>query len=92
VPDVPTVAESGYPGFNVTLWLGFFTPKGTPPAVVKRLESELVQIAQSQDTKEQMMKQGLESHSIGAAGLGKLLKAEIENYKSVFKSAGIKMQ
>jgi tripartite-type tricarboxylate transporter receptor subunit TctC len=92
LPNVPTVAESGYPGFNVTLWLGFFTSKGTPAAVVKRLESELVAIADSAETKEQMIKQGLESHSAGSAELGKLMKAEIENYKSVFKSAGITMQ
>jgi len=92
LPDVPTVAESGFPGFDVTLWLGFFAPKGTPPAVVKRLESELVQVAQSSDMKEQMSRQGLEAHAAGAAELGKLVKTEIENYRKVFKSAGIKME
>jgi tripartite-type tricarboxylate transporter receptor subunit TctC len=44
-PDVPTIAESGYPGFDISLWLGFFAPKGTPAAVVKRLETELLAIA-----------------------------------------------
>lgn len=92
VPDVPTVAESGYPGFNVTLWLGFFAPAGTPPAVVKRLEAALVQIAQSPETKEQMTKQGLEAYSLNAADLAKLVKTEIENYKTVFKTAGIKLE
>ena len=92
LPDVPTVAESGYPGFDVTLWLGFFAPKGTPPAVIKRLESELTQIAQSADMKEQMGRQGLDAHSAGAADLGKLVKTEIANYKAVFKTAGIKME
>ncbi|MBI4204092.1 MAG: tripartite tricarboxylate transporter substrate binding protein [Betaproteobacteria bacterium] len=92
VSDVPTVAESGYPGFDVTLWLGFFTPKGTPGALVKRLEAALVQIAQSPETKEQMARQGLEAYSLGAADLAKLVKAEIENYKSVFKTAGIKLE
>jgi tripartite-type tricarboxylate transporter receptor subunit TctC len=92
LPNVPTVAESGYPGFNVALWLGFFAPHGTPPAILKRLESELVAVATAADTKEQMLKQGLEAHSLGAAELGKLLKAEIENYKTVFKSAGIKVE
>ncbi|HJQ64401.1 MAG TPA: tripartite tricarboxylate transporter substrate binding protein [Burkholderiales bacterium] len=92
VPDVPTVAESGYPGFNVTLWLGFFAPRGTPPAVIKRLESALVAVASSAETKEQMLKQGLEAHSAGSAELGKLLKSEIVNYQTVFKSAGIKVE
>lgn len=92
VSDVPTVAESGYPGFDVTLWLGFFTPKGTPGALVKRLEAALVQIAQSPETKEQMARQGLEAYSLGAADLAKLVKAEIENYRTVFKTAGIKLE
>lgn len=92
LPEVPTVAESGYPGFDVTLWLGFFAPKGTPPAVVKRLESELIKIAQSPEMKEQMARQGLDAYSAGSADLAKLVKTEIENYKSVFKSAGIKME
>lgn len=92
LPNVPTVAESGYPGFNVALWLGFFAPAGTPPAVMKRLETELVAIGTAADTKEQMLKQGLEAHSLGSAELGKLLKAEIQNYQTVFKSAGIKVE
>ena len=92
VPDVPTVAESGYPGFDMALWLGFFTPKGAPRAVLKRLETELMQIAQAADTKEQMSRQGLEARAAGSAELTKLLNVEIKNYKMVFKSAGIKMQ
>lgn len=91
-PEVPTVAESGYPGFDVTLWLGFFAPKGTPPAVIKRLESELIQIVQSPEMKELLTRQGVEPYSAGSANLGKLVKAEIENYESVFKTAGIKME
>lgn len=92
VPGVPTVAESGFPGFDMTLWLGFFAPKGTPAAVVKRLESELVKVAQLADVKAQMSRQGLEAHSASAAELGRLTKTEIENYKAVFKTAGIKME
>ena len=92
LPDVPTVAESGFPKFDVTLWLGFFAPRGTPAAIVKRLETELVQIAQSAEMQELMARQGLEAHSASAAELGRLVATEVENYKSVFKSAGIKMQ
>jgi tripartite-type tricarboxylate transporter receptor subunit TctC len=92
LPDVPTVAESGYPGFDVTLWLGFFAPRGTPPAVMKRLETELLHVVQSPDVKEQMTRQGLEPHSATSAELAKLVRAEIENYKTAFKTAGIKME
>ncbi len=92
LPEVPTVAESGYPGFDVTLWLGFFAPTGTPSTVTKRLESELTRIVQSPELKEMLMRQGVEPHSAGSAALGQLVKTEIENYKSVFKTAGIKME
>jgi tripartite-type tricarboxylate transporter receptor subunit TctC len=92
MPDVPTVAESGYPGFDIALWLGFFAPKGTPAPVVKRLESELLPIARSADLKDVMDKQGLEANAGSAADLAKLVKTEIETYKSVFKAANIKME
>ena len=92
LPDVPTVAESGFPKFDVTLWLGFFAPRGTPPPVLKRLETELVQIAQSAEMREMMSRQGLDANSGSAAELGRLVAIEIENYKTVFKQAGIKMQ
>lgn len=92
LPDVPTVAESGYPGFDMALWLGFFAPQGTPAAVVKRLESSLIGIVQSPETRELMTKQGVEPQSMSAADLAKLVKAEIQTYTSVFKTAGIKVQ
>ena len=59
---------------------------------MKRLEAELTQIASSPDMKEQMSRQGLEAHAAGAAELAKLVKADIANYKAVFKSAGIKIE
>jgi tripartite-type tricarboxylate transporter receptor subunit TctC len=89
---VPTVAESGYPGFDVSLWLGFFAPKGTPAAVIKRIEAELIKIVQSPEMKEQMSRQGVEAHSAGSEELGKLVRNEIDNYKTVFKTAGIKQE
>jgi tripartite-type tricarboxylate transporter receptor subunit TctC len=92
VPDVPTVAESGYPGFDIALWLGFFAPKGTPAPVVKRLESELLQLARSADLKDVRDKQGLEASAGSATELAKLVKSEIETYKAVFKAANIKME
>lgn len=91
-PEVPTVAESGFPGFDMTLWLGFFTPNGTPRPVLKRLESDLVAVATAPDTKEQMSRQGLQATSLGSAALGKLVRTEIENYKKVFKTAGVPVQ
>jgi tripartite-type tricarboxylate transporter receptor subunit TctC len=92
LPDVPTVAEAGYPGFDIALWLGFFAPKGTRAAITKRLEGELLQIARAPDLKDVMEKQGLEANAGSAAELARLVKTEIETYKTVFKAANIKME
>lgn len=92
LPEIPTVAESGFPGFDMALWLGFFAPAGTPSAVLKKLETALVQIGQSAEMKVLMTKQGVEPYSMGSADLAKLLKADIQNYQSVFKAAGIPVQ
>jgi len=91
-PDVPTIAESGYPGFDMALWLGFFAPKGTPAAVIKRLETELLAVARSEDLKSALEKQGLEPYALSAAELGALLKSDIGTYREVFKAAKIPVQ
>ena len=93
LPNVPTVAESGYPGFEASLWLGFFAPKGVPTPILKRLHSELVSIAQSPEMKDQFLKNGAESITNSSpAELTKLVAAEILKYKKVISAAGIKLQ
>lgn len=91
-PDVPTVAESGFPGYDMSLWLGFFAPRGTPPAIVKRLETELLNVARSPDLKVALEKQGLEAYPLGASELRDLLKSDIDTYRSVFAAAKIPVQ
>jgi len=91
LPDVPTVAESGFPGFEAGLWFGFFAPRGTPAPVVRRLHAELAKIVQSPEIKEQFDRQGLEPRGLGPAELGKLVKSEVEKFRNVVKTAGIKL-
>jgi tripartite-type tricarboxylate transporter receptor subunit TctC len=92
LPDVPTVAESGYPGFEVSLWLGFFAPKGTPAPILARLHSELVKIASSPDMKEQFERNGAEpATSASPADLTKLIRTEVDKYAKVIKAANIKL-
>ena len=91
-PDVPTVAESGYPGYDMALWLGFFAPKGTPPAVIKKLETELLAVARSPELKSALEKPGLAAYPLGASELGGVLKTDLETYKTVFKAAKIPVQ
>ncbi|HKU69753.1 MAG TPA: tripartite tricarboxylate transporter substrate binding protein [Burkholderiales bacterium] len=92
LPDVPTVAESGFPGFEVSLWLGFFAPKGTPAPIVNRLQDELVKIARSPEMKEQFERNGADPMTATPAELNKLMKTELDKYSKVIKQANIKMQ
>jgi len=92
LPDVPTVAESGFPGFEVSLWLGFFAPKGTPAPVLKKLYGELVAIAKSPDMKEPFERNGADPLTTTPAELSKLMKAELAKYSKVIKAANIKLQ
>jgi tripartite-type tricarboxylate transporter receptor subunit TctC len=92
LPDVPTVAESGFPGFEVSLWLGFFAPRGTPAPVVARLQDELVKIAKSPEMKEQFERNGADPVTATPAELNKLMKTELDKYSKVIKQANIKMQ
>jgi tripartite-type tricarboxylate transporter receptor subunit TctC len=92
LPNVPTVAESGYPGFEVSLWLGFFAPKDTPAAVANRLQGELTKIAQSQEMRDQFGKNGADPVTTTSAELTKLIRTETEKYTKVVKAAGIKPQ
>ena len=92
LPDVPSVAESGYPGFDASLWLGFFAPKGTPAPILKRLQTELTGIARSAEMKEQFERNGAEAVTTASAELTKLLKTEIDKYTKVIKAAGIKLE
>ena len=92
LPDVPTVAESGYPGFEVSLWLGFFAPRGTPIAIVNRLHSELVKIALSPEMKEQFERNGAEpATNVSSLDLERLVRSEIAKYSKVIKAANIKL-
>ena len=92
LPDVPTVAESGYPGFEVSLWLGFFAPKGTSGPVVKKLYGELTSIAKAPEMKEQFERNGADSLTTTPAELSKLMQVELAKYSKVIKAANIKLQ
>jgi tripartite-type tricarboxylate transporter receptor subunit TctC len=74
--DMPTVAESGYPGFDVSSWVGMLAPAGTPPAVVERLNAELRKIVRSSEFDAQLTAQGLKGIASSPAEFAATLKAE----------------
>ena len=90
LPDTPTVAESGIPGYEVTAWNALFSPAGTPLPIVNRL-NELTRknIAQA-EAKSVMDAQGLDGDTGTPAALGDLVKSELAKWARVIKIAGIK--
>jgi len=92
LPNVPSVAEQGYPGFEVSLWLGFFAPKGTPAPVLKKLYGELVAIAKSPEMKEPFERNGADAVTTTPAELTKLMSSELDKYKKVIKAANITLK
>jgi tripartite-type tricarboxylate transporter receptor subunit TctC len=76
VPDVPTVAEAGYPGFDVIAWYALFAPRATPAPIVSRLSSEVQKILERSDVRAEMRKLGAEPHYLSPQGLTDYVAAE----------------
>jgi len=91
-PDLPTVAESGYPGYEVTNWHGMVGPKGLPKEVLERLNREINEIIQSADMKKHMETEGLEPAGGSPARFGEILKSEAARWAKVVQQAGIKVE
>ena len=92
LPNIPTIAESGYPGFDVTTWYGLFAPKGTPPAVIARLNIEVTRILKLPDVIERLKVLGLEARAGTPAELGAIFGREIALYARIIKDADIKAE
>ena len=89
-PDVPTIAESGLPDYEVVSWQGIFAPAGTPPDIVKRLNEEIVRILRMPDVVERMDTLGLEPVGNTPDEFAKFQRAEIVKWAKVVKEAGLK--
>jgi tripartite-type tricarboxylate transporter receptor subunit TctC len=92
LPDVPTVAESGFPGFEASLWLAIMAPAGAPPAVVDRLHKEIVAVIGSPDAADALAKAGAEPISSTPAELAGMVKDGVGKYAKIVKQAGIKTE
>src|SRR5437868_2463981 len=82
-PDVPTLAESGMPGFEVGAWQGVMVPAGTPPAVVERLNAEIVKALKSPDVRERLALQGAEPLGSTPQEYGAYVKKELARWAGV---------
>lgn len=89
VPDIPTVAESGYPGFEVTIWYGILAPAGTPPAIVRRLHQETVRALAQPDVRAKLAEQGLEPIGNSPEEFAAAIRAETPTWAKLVKDANI---
>jgi len=92
MPDVPTVAESGYPGYEALNWYGFLGPKDMPREIVERLNKELVKALANPQVVAAMNKTGVEPQSSSPAEFAAYIKREYDTWGKVVKEAGIKAQ
>ena len=91
LPDVPTLNESGVPGYEATIWLGIMAPKGTPKAVVDKLNEAVSKISSQTDIKQQWAKQGAVPLVMNPVAFDKYLQDDIAKWAGVIKSANIKL-
>jgi len=91
MPDVPTIAEAGVPGFTASGWVGIAAPAATPRPIVDLLNREIEKALTSAEIKESWGKQGVTPMAMTAAEFGAFINAEIEKYAKVAQTAGIKI-
>ncbi len=87
-PDVPTVAESGVPGYDFTLWLGLAAPAGTPPAIIQRLSDALIESVQSTDVRTKLIAQSVEPLTSTPRELTDRIAKDIIVYSKIVKESG----
>lgn len=90
-PDVPTLAESGLPGYEIGSWQGVFAPAGTSPAIVKRLNTEMVKILNMPDIREKLVGLGAEPVGNTPEEFSALVKTEVVKWADVVKKSGAKV-
>ena len=88
LPDVPTVMESGVPGYEAYVWMGLLAPKGTPPAVVERLNRDVVAVLGEDEVKRYMANAGIEIVGSTAADFGKFFRAQRDLWAKVIHDTG----
>jgi tripartite-type tricarboxylate transporter receptor subunit TctC len=92
LPDIPTVVEAGYPGFESSQWLGLLVPRGTPAEVVKRLHGETTKALKLPEVHERLTKAGLQPVGNTPEEFARVIRAEIEQFSKLAKELGIEPQ
>jgi tripartite-type tricarboxylate transporter receptor subunit TctC len=92
LPDVPTIAEQGYPGFDVAAWFGIWAPAGTPPEVLNKLNAEIDAILKLPDVVERLTGMGVEMMGGSREAFAAYHRSEFDKWTTFLRNTGIKAQ
>jgi len=92
LPDVPTIAEAGVPGYEANNWWGILAPAGTPKAIIERLNKEITVILGTAEVKKLFLKEGAEVDYVGPTELNSYIASEMTKWAKVVKEANIRVE
>ena len=92
LPNVPTIAESGLPGFDYNLWIGMFAPAGTPADIVEKINRDVNRVLREPEVRERMTALGAEAMPMSSGEFDRFMRAEMDDAAKVVKAAAIKVQ
>jgi tripartite-type tricarboxylate transporter receptor subunit TctC len=92
MPEVPTVAESGLPGFETNSWNGLMAPARTPPEIVRRLHNEIKSRMLTGEQREQLIRDGYEISGLGPQEFGAFLRDEVAKWGRIVRIANVKAE
>jgi tripartite-type tricarboxylate transporter receptor subunit TctC len=92
VPDIPTVIESGYPGYEMSVWWGFVAPHGVPKPALDRLVKEFSAVLQDPETKKRLLSDAAEPLSMTPGEMRKMVHADVKKWREVAAAANIKLK
>jgi tripartite-type tricarboxylate transporter receptor subunit TctC len=91
-PEIPTMAEAGYPGVVFNLWVGLLAPAGTPADIITKLNADTVKSAQLRDVRERLLGEGTEPYTTSPSQMADIMRAETAQWAKVVKAANITPQ
>ena len=92
LPEVPTVIECGYPGYEVTVWWGIVAPSGTPRAIADRLRREFAAVIREPETQKRLLSDAAEPMTLGAAEMRRMIRDDVRKWRAVAREADIRIK
>ena len=92
VPEIPTIVESGFPGYEMYVWWGLAAPAGMPRPVMGKLQGEINTVLQDPETKKRLLADAAEPLAMTPAEMRKMISADVRKWRDVAATAGIKVQ